>query len=97
MPKDTGDVCLYKDTMYRFPSRARKFLSPPSVERSLRVRLARKLLVLFPFLKLYREASVDIYSRLGIVPATTATIGEAACLRATIIRILGIEDIIDLA
>ena len=43
-----------------------------------------------------REASVDIDARLGIVPTATATIGEAACLRATIIRILGIEDIIDL-
>ena len=34
MPKDTGDVCLYKDTMYRFPSRARKFLSRLWIERS---------------------------------------------------------------
>ena len=68
----------------------------PSVERSLRVRLARKLLVLFSFLKLYREASVDIDSRLGIVPATTAAVHEAASFCATIIRILGIEDIIDL-
>ena len=40
---------------------------------------------------------MDINARLGVVPAAAATIGEAACLRATIIRILGIEDIIDLA
>ena len=58
--------------------------------------LARKLLVLFYFLKLYREAGMDIDARLGVVPTAATTIGEAACLRATIIRIFGIEDIIDL-
>ena len=68
----------------------------PSVERSLRVRLARKLLVLFYFLKLYREASVDIDARLGVVPTAAAAVHKAARLRTTIIRILGIEDIIDL-
>jgi hypothetical protein len=49
------------------------------------------------FLKLYHKSSVDIDSSLGVVPTAAATIGEATCLRATIIRILGIEDIIDLA
>ena len=39
---------------------------------------------------------MDINARLGIVPATTATVHKAARLRATIIRILGIEDIVDL-
>ena len=42
------------------------------------------------------EASVDIDARLGIVPATTAAVHKAARLSTTIIRILGIEDIIDL-
>ena len=43
-----------------------------------------------------REASVDIDSRLGIVPATTAAVHKATGLGTTVIRILGIEDIIDL-
>ena len=43
-----------------------------------------------------RKASMDIDARLGIVPAAAAAVHKAACLRATIIRILGIEDIIDL-
>jgi hypothetical protein len=40
---------------------------------------------------------MDINARLGIVPATTAAVHKAASFCATIIRILGIEDIIDLA
>ena len=43
------------------------------------------------------EASVDIDARLGIVPATTAAVHKAACLSTTVIRILGVEDIVDLA
>ena len=43
-----------------------------------------------------REASVDIDSRLGIVPAATAAVGESTGLSTTIIRIFGVEDIIDL-
>jgi hypothetical protein len=52
--------------------------------------------VLFSFLKLDREASVDIDARLGIIPTAAAAIGEAASFCTTVIRILGIEDIIDL-
>ena len=44
-----------------------------------------------------RKASMDIDARLGIVPAATATVHKSASFCATIIRILGIEDIIDLA
>ena len=61
------------------------------------VRLARKLLVLFSFLKLDREACVDIDACLGIVPATTAAVHKAARLGTTVIRIFGIENIVDLA
>lgn len=43
------------------------------------------------------EASVDIDARLGVVPTTTAAVHKAACLSTTIIRILGVEDIVDLA
>ena len=43
------------------------------------------------------EASVDIDARLGIVPTTTAAIHEAACFSTTVIGILGVEDIVDLA
>ena len=43
------------------------------------------------------EASVDIDARLGIVPATTAAVHKAACFCTTVIRILGVEDIVDLA
>ena len=43
------------------------------------------------------EASVDIDARLGVVPTTTAAVHKAACFSTTIIRILGVEDIIDLA
>ena len=43
------------------------------------------------------EASVDIDARLGVVPATTAAVHEAACFSTTVIRILGVEDIVDLA
>ena len=43
------------------------------------------------------EASVDIDTGLGIVPATTAAVHKAACLSTTVIRILGVEDIVDLA
>ena len=39
---------------------------------------------------------MDIDSRLGIVPTATAAVGESTGLSTTIIRILGIEDIIDL-
>ena len=68
----------------------------PSVERSLRVRLARKLLVLFYFLKLYREAGMNIDARLSIIPTAAAAVHKAARFCTTIIGILGIEDIIDL-
>ena len=50
----------------------------------------------FFFLKLDREAGVDIDARLGIIPTAAAAIGEAASFCTTVIRILGIEDIIDL-
>ena len=43
------------------------------------------------------EASVDIDTGLGVVPTTTAAVHKAACLSTTIIRILGVEDIVDLA
>ena len=43
------------------------------------------------------EASVDIDTRLGIIPTTTAAVHKAACLSTTVIRILGVEDIVDLA
>ena len=43
-----------------------------------------------------RKASMDIDARLGIVPAAAAAVHKTTCLRAAIIRILGIEDIIDL-
>ena len=43
------------------------------------------------------EASVDIDARLGVVPTTKAAVHKAACLSTTITRILGIEDIVDLA
>ena len=44
-----------------------------------------------------REACVDIDSGLGIVPATTAAVHKATGLGTTVIRILGVEDIVDLA
>lgn len=43
------------------------------------------------------EASVDIDACLRVVPTTTAAVHKAACLSTTIIRILGIEDIVNLA
>ena len=43
------------------------------------------------------EACVDIDTGLGVVPTTTAAVHKAACLSTTITRILGIEDIVDLA
>ena len=43
------------------------------------------------------KSSMDIDARLGVVPTAATAIGEAASFCATIIRILGIEDIIDLA
>ena len=43
------------------------------------------------------EASVDIDASLSVVPTTTAAVHKAACLSTTVIRILGIEDIVDLA
>ena len=43
------------------------------------------------------EASVDIDARLGVVPTTTAAVHKAACFSTTVIRILGVEDIVDLA
>ena len=52
--------------------------------------------VLFSFLKLDREAGMDIDARLSIIPTAAAAVGEAARFCTTIIRILGIEDIIDL-
>ena len=53
--------------------------------------------MLFSFLKLYREAGVDIDARLSIIPTAAAAVHKAARLCTTVIRILGIEDIIDLA
>jgi tRNA1(Val) A37 N6-methylase TrmN6 len=49
------------------------------------------------FLKLYHKSSVDIDSGLGVVPTAAAAVHKPTGLCATIIRILGIEDIIDLA
>jgi hypothetical protein len=49
------------------------------------------------FLKLYHKSSMDINARLGIVPATTAAVHKAARFCTTVIRILGIEDIVNLA
>ena len=43
------------------------------------------------------EACVDIDARLGIIPTTTAAIHEAACLSTTVIGILGVENIVDVA
>ena len=40
---------------------------------------------------------MDIDACLGIVPATTAAVHEAACFSTSVIGILGIEDIVDLA
>ena len=40
---------------------------------------------------------MDIDACLGIVPTAAAAVHKAASFCATIIRILGIEDIIDLA
>ena len=42
------------------------------------------------------EASVDIDACLRIVPTAAAAVHKAARLSTTIIRIFGIEDIIDL-
>ena len=39
---------------------------------------------------------MDIDSRLSIVPAAAAAVHEAASFSTTIIRIFGVEDIIDL-
>jgi hypothetical protein len=39
---------------------------------------------------------MDIDTRLGIVPATTAAVHKAAGFCTTIIGVLGIEDIVDL-
>lgn len=40
---------------------------------------------------------MDIDTCLGIVPAATTAVHEATCLGTTVIGILGVEDIIDLA
>ena len=48
-------------------------------------------------LEVHAESSMDIDTRLGIVPATTAAVGESAGFCATIIGVLGIEDIVALA
>lgn len=40
---------------------------------------------------------MDIDARLGVVPTTTAAVHKAACLSTTVIRIFGVEDIVDLA
>ena len=53
--------------------------------------------VLFSFLKLYRKSSMDIDARLGVVPTAAAAVHKAARFCTTIIGILGIEYIIDLA
>jgi hypothetical protein len=44
-----------------------------------------------------RESSMNIDACLGIVPTTAAAIHKAACLGASIIGVLGVEDIINLA
>jgi hypothetical protein len=43
------------------------------------------------------EACVDIDTGLSVVPATTAAVHEAACFSTTVIGILGVENIVDLA
>ena len=43
------------------------------------------------------EACVDIDASLGVVPTTTAAVHKAACLSTSVIRIFGVEDIVDLA
>lgn len=40
---------------------------------------------------------MHIYTRLGVVPTATTTVHEATRLRATIICVFSIEEIIDLA
>ena len=40
---------------------------------------------------------MDIDTCLRVVPTTTAAVHKAACFSTTIIRILGVEDIVDLA
>ena len=48
------------------------------------------------FLECNRKTCMHIDPGLGIVPTTATAVHKTTCLRATIIRILGIEDIIDL-
>ena len=40
---------------------------------------------------------MHIDTRLRIVPAAATTVHKATCLSTTIVRILGVEDIVDLA
>ena len=40
---------------------------------------------------------MDIDSGLGVVPAAAAAVHEATCFSTSVIRIFGIEDIVDLA
>ena len=40
---------------------------------------------------------MDIDTSLGVIPTATAIVHESACLGTTIVGILGIEDIVDLA
>lgn len=40
---------------------------------------------------------MDIDTSLGVVPATTTAVHESTGLRTTVIGILGVEDIVDLA
>ena len=49
------------------------------------------------FLESDRKARMDIDACLGIVPTAAAAVHKAARLRTTIIGILGIEDIVNLA
>jgi hypothetical protein len=43
------------------------------------------------------KANVGIDACLGVVPTTTTTIHESTCFCTSVIRIFGIEDIVDLA
>ena len=49
------------------------------------------------FLESDRKARMDIDACLGIVPTAAAAVHEATCFSTSVIRIFGIEDIVDLA
>jgi hypothetical protein len=72
-----------------------EFLSPFGRTIASRT-IGAEVVGIVSFLKLDREAGVDIDARLGIIPTAAAAVGEAASFCTTVIRILGIEDIIDL-